>query len=329
MRLVPGFTAEPPSAVLIWDGGQIRPVCDRSADLERNVAAYLGRDVFEADAPFTIRVRLRRPADAAVIVADVEKVGADGKVWGVRSVSGGESCEQLDDPLTLVVALMLDAPPAPAEPDAPPTPDPVPPEPPGEPEPAAEPEVESSDAGSPERDLEPGFARAGLGVGSTLGLLPFPSIGPRLDLNWKPRGFWGLALSGQGLAGSRIDLPGSGRIDFRMLQVGGALCPLDRIRDRIWLSGCAGLDLVWLEAKSRDLLENRRRTELVLTPSVRLALARELGAGPISLGGLLGVSFPTVRNRFVYRDSAGQTQQAFEVGTPALVFGAFVAFRLH
>ncbi|MEO6599853.1 MAG: hypothetical protein ABIQ16_08285, partial [Polyangiaceae bacterium] len=128
--------------------------------------------------------------------------------------------------------------------------------------------------------------------------------------------------------GSRIELPESGSIDFRMIQAGAALCPVDTVRDRLWLGVCAGLDLVWLEAKSRDLSPNRRRTEFVLTPTFRARVARQLGESPISVGGMLGASFPTVRNRYVYRDSAGMSQQAFEVATPALVFGAFVLFRL-
>jgi hypothetical protein len=322
---VPGLTADAlPSAVLIWDAGQVRPICERSAELKRNVAAYLGREVFEADAPLTIRVSLRRSADNAATVADVEKLGADGKVWGVRSVSGGESCEQLDDPLTLVVALMLDAPPAAAEPETRDTPVP------SAPEPAElEPAPSSSEPSPDESELEPGFVVVGAGVGSALGQLPFPNFGPRLQFNLKPRRFWGIEVSGQGLGGSRIDLPGSGRVDFRMLQVGAALCPVDRFNERVWLSVCAGLDLVWLEARSRDLSQNRRRTEFVLTPTLRVQLARELGASPISFGGLLGASIPTVRNRFVYRDGDGASRQAFEVATPALLFGAFVALRLH
>ena len=66
LTLVPLAAAALPVAVLVWDGGQVSPACDRSAELERNVAAYLGRDAFEANAPLIIRVGLRRSVAACV-----------------------------------------------------------------------------------------------------------------------------------------------------------------------------------------------------------------------------------------------------------------------
>ncbi|HKO47828.1 MAG TPA: hypothetical protein VJV79_08895 [Polyangiaceae bacterium] len=311
-----------PAAILIWDGGQVAPACDRSAELAQNVTAYLGRDAFEADAPLTIRISLRRGPDSSVIVADISKVAEDGKVFGVRSVSAGATCETLDDPLTLVVALMLDAPPEEPIQVLSPAPEPVAPMP-VHPEPiASDPNPEDS---SP---APPGFVVVSAGLGSSLGLLPFPNYGPRLQIDLKPRRFWGIAIAAQALVGARSELPGSGAIDYRLIQVGAALCPLDSMGDRAWVSVCGGLDMAWLEAEGSGLSPQRRKTDWALSPSLRGQAATRL-AGPVLVGGQLGVSFPISRNRYVYRDSQGATQLAFEVASPSLVLGVFVALRLY
>jgi hypothetical protein len=288
LTLVPVLAATAlPVAVLIWDGGQVSPACDRSAELERNVAAYLGRDAFEANAPLVIRIGLRRSLSDGAIAADISKIGEDGQVVGVRTVSGGTSCETLDDPLTLVVALMLDAPPD-----------------------------------------EPPPALLSAGIGSSIGLLPFPNFGPRLQVNLKPRGFWGISLGALALVGSHTDLPGSGAIDFRLLQAGAALCPLDTIHDRNWVAVCGGLEIAWFEAEGSDLSPHRRKFDWAFSPSLYGQVARQV-VGPILLGGTLGISFPISRNRYVYQDVAGSSQLAFQVASPALVLGVFAALRLH
>ncbi|HEX2671413.1 MAG TPA: hypothetical protein VHM25_11105 [Polyangiaceae bacterium] len=316
-------TAAPPVAVLVWDGGTVSPACDRSAELARNVAAYLGRDAFEPNAPLSIRIGLRRSPDDRALIADISKVGEDGKVIGVRSVSAGGSCETLDDPLTLVVALMLDAPPEEPAPVAPvPTPEPL-----TAPEPTEHDPLER-DPDPEETNTEPGFALISAGVGSSIGLLPFPNYGPRLQIELKPRRFWGISLSGLALFGSHTDLPGSGSIDFRSILAGAALCPLDTLRDRYWLAACGGVEVAWIEAEGSGLSPHRRKTDWTLSPSLQLQAARQV-AGPLLLGGLLGVSFPISRNRYVYRDIGGSSHLAFEVASPALVLGVFAAFKLH
>ena len=323
LTLVPVLAAAAlPVAVLVWDGGQVSPACERSAELERNVAAYLGRDAFEANAPLVIRIGLRRSLNDGAITADISKIGEDGQVIGVRTVSGGKSCETLDDPLTLVVALMLDAPPDEPSPAPAPAPEPLAPPEPSQPEPT------TSDPVPEDTNQEPGFALISAGIGSSLGLLPFPNYGPRLQVELKPRHFWGISVGALALLGSHTDLPGSGAIDFRLLQVGAALCPLDTIHDRNWLAVCGGLEIAWLEAEGSDLSPHRRKSDWALSPSLQVRAARQL-LGPMLLGGTLGVSFPISRNRYVYSDVAGDSQLAFEVASPALVLGVFAAFRLH
>jgi hypothetical protein len=318
-----------PSATLIWDGGQL-PACDRSTVLRQNVGVYLGRDPFEDDAPLTIRVGLRRAAETDAVIADVSEVDEQGHVLGVRSVRGGASCETLDEPLTLVVALMLDGTPGSAErqPEVTPL---APQANERRTEPASDQALDSEPISNipenPGEEAQPGHAFVSAGVGTTFGKLPFFNFGPQLQLVFKPRGFWGLELSGGALGGSRTELPGSGSIDFLLLELGAALCPLESLRDGLLLRGCGGLAVGWLRARSHELEPPHQRTEVLLSPELHLQVAQSIGKG-FFLGGGAGLSFPIRPNQYVYRDADGIRQVAFQMSVPSLGLGVFVARRL-
>lgn len=297
------------------------------------MAVYLGRDAFEAGAPLTIRVSLRRATGSSAIIADVSKSNAAGQVEGVRSVSGGDTCETLDEALTLVIALMLDA--GKAEQGSQTQADQGP-----EPEPATVPEQSSSQpadsadygpistAPSSERvEAEPGHLFLGAGLGTSFGLLPFPSYGPQLQLAMKPKGFWGFDVSVQALLGSSVELPESGAVDFRLLGVGASVCPLDTLREGLWLRGCGGVQLAWVRAESRALTPPHQETELVLMPGLRLQAAQQL-TRRFFAGGTLGLLLPISPNHYTFRDAQGARREAFQMASPSLALGVFVAFRL-
>ena len=319
----------PPSATLIWDGGQL-PACDRSTALRQNVSVYLGRDPFEEDALLTIRVGVRRAAETGALVADVSEVDDQGHVLGVRSVPGGTSCETLDEPLTLVVALMLD--------DTPRTIDrrvelpPHPPEPqerrtdPGAEDPS-EPDASSSVPDNPPEEVQPAHAFLSAGIGTTFGKLPFFNFGPQLQAVFKPPRFWGLELSAGALGGAPVELPGSGTMDFLLLEFGAALCPLESLRDGLLLRACGGLSVGWLRAQSHDLEPSRRRTEVVLSPELHLQVAESIGKGFL-FGGGIGAAFPLRPNQYVYRDPDGVQQVAFQMSLPSVTLELFVAHLL-
>jgi hypothetical protein len=81
-----------PSTALVWDSAEIRPACDRTAQLRNSVAVYLGRDAFEENAPLMIRVRLRRAAGSSTIIADVSRTDAEGleAALDIWSAAGGD-----------------------------------------------------------------------------------------------------------------------------------------------------------------------------------------------------------------------------------------------
>jgi hypothetical protein len=317
-----------PSAALIWDGGQL-PACDRSTALRKNVGVYLGRDPFEDDAPLTIRVGLRRAPETGAVIADVSEVDGGGHVLGVRSVAGGASCETLDEPLTLVVALMLDGTHLPAERQTE-----LPPQPPQPPQTrsdaaaddALDSDLASSAPDDPPEEVQPAHAFVSAGIGTTFGKVPFFSFGPQVQAVFKPRGFWGLELSAGILVGAHVELPGSGTIDFALLELGAAVCPLESLRDGLLLRACGGFSVGWLRAESHDLEPSHQRTEVVLSPELHLQVGESMGKGFL-LGGGVGASFPIRPNQYTYRDPGGVQQIAFQMSVPSVNLGLFLARR--
>ena len=317
-----------PSAALIWDGGQL-PACDRSAVLRQNVGVYLGRDPFEDAAPLTIRVGLRRAPESGAVIADVSEVDDQGHVLGVRSVRGGTSCETLDEPLTLVVALMLDG--TPVAPER--QPESAPPavvanE--GRTNSEADDDLDADGSPSVSEDapeeVPPAHAFVSVGVGTTFGKLPFFNYGAQLQAVVKPRRFWGLELSGAVAGAPALELPRSGAINFVLLELGAALCPLESLRDGVLLRACGGVTVGWLRAESHDLEPPHQRTEVVLSPELHVQVAQSIGKGFL-LGGGAGVSFPLRPNQYVYRDADGIRQVAFQMSIPSLSLGLFLARR--
>ena len=196
-----------PQAVLEWNRGALEAECERGAAVQAGVETYLGRSVFARDGELVVQVRLSRVEEAGTsrVVANVTQRDATGKVWGERTVAGDSSCASLDEPLTLVVALMVDAPAAPTE--EPPAETPLPPEP-----PSRSPAPPSQD-GSGAIETAPSLAQAESAPGhaafmafgvATMGALPTTGAGGRALLSVKPRGFVGLGTDVMLLAPRRL-----------------------------------------------------------------------------------------------------------------------------
>jgi hypothetical protein len=298
-------------AVLVWDRGTLEVECERGALVREGVETYLGRSVFADSGGSTVRVKLSRIEEAGKrrVVAVVSQEDATGRAYGERSVSGDESCASLDEQLTLVVALLVDAP----EPAAPALePEPTPP-PPSLPE-LAPPSDEIVTAPSLQRP-EPSPAHlAVLGFGAaSLGATPGPVVGGGLALSFKPRGFWGLGIEGTALSSSRVELdPGS--LEVSLMLGAASLCPLQGTDDSVWWSACASLGGARLHAKSRGLLEARAPTQWFLLPGLSVRGARIVGKRWLLGGGLLA-AVPVAADRYVYRDAEGRRQSAFQLSS--------------
>lgn len=270
-----------PQAVLQWDRGALEAECDRAAVVQAGVEAYLGRIVFAADGAALIRVSLRKVEELGRmrLIARVEQQDEHGQKWGERTVSGGESCDSLDEQLTLVVALMVDHP---SERTRPPASDKPPeaPSPSSPPESAPPDESDDSDADAAAATAEiptaPSLEHATatrphatlLGVGLvSMGALPATGVGAGLVARVKPRGFWGLGLQLGALAPQRKSIA-TGWLEASQLLLNASLCPLQGFDESVWWSACASFGAARLRVESRDLLESKALTEWIALPSV-------------------------------------------------------------
>lgn len=301
-------------AVLVWDQ-RLAPHCDRSEAVKAGVEAYLGRPVFGAGSSLVIRVRILRPTIGGPTVATVTQEDESGRAWGERSVSGPD-CESLDDPLTLVVALMVDSssavegsaaePPVPAEPVAPTRPVVV--------ETSNEP-IETAPSLQRPRH-EPGhWAVFGSGL-ATMGFLPEPGIGVAIDARLKPARFWGLSIDAALLAKQQVAVDG-GRIAFDLAHAGLGLCPLHGSDATTWWSACGTFSVGWLRARSRGLIGARSKSEVFGMPGLSVAGAW-LPRGWFFLGAGLSGFFPVSPDRYLYRDALETTHLAFQMSSFAL-----------
>lgn len=299
-----------PQAVLQWDRGALEVECERAASVQQGVETYLGRKVFAADGETVVRVTLSRVDEH--VVANVSQADATGKVWGERQVSGESDCASLDEPLTLVVALMVDSPRAEAEAAPPEAPPPEPEPTPSAPPPVVDDTSEIQTAPSLESSKVAPAHIAFLGLGAVaMGALPGAAVGGRAIATVKPRGFAGLGVDAELLAPQNKSL-GAGSIDVSFMSVSGSLCPLQGVDGKTWYSACASFGAGRLRIEARDLLQARSRTEWVLLPSLAARAAWLPGRG-VMIGGGLDAAIPLTAERYVYRDPQGQTRTAFDL----------------
>lgn len=304
-------------AQLLWDRGALEVQCERAQQVREGVEAYLGRMVFAADAELKVRVRLTRPAGK--IVALVTQEDASGQSWGERVVAGEASCESLDEPLTLVVALMVDRPTsqtAEAAP-APIAPSPPPPAVEDQPAPAAISTTPSLDRPPP----APGHVALLVSALGTMGATPAFGFGGNVALAWRPRGFVGLSLDASAVLPRSVSLQsGSLRVSLQSLDLG--ICPLQGTDGTAWWSLCGGVGVARVDVRSRGLLESKAKSQYLAMPGMR-ARAATLLKGRWLLGGGVALGLPLFADRYSYRDAGGAEHAAFELSSPIVTASAF------
>jgi hypothetical protein len=309
-------------AVLQWDRGALELECERSTTVQAGVEAYLGRSVFATDGDVIVQVSLSRviEADGGHVVAKVVERRPDGSATGERTVSGDSSCASLDEPLTLVVALLLDraVAPRPAEPlEAEPPPAPPPHEPP--PEPSGE--IQTAPSLERATTRRGHFALLGLGFVS-MGAMPSAGLGLGLLFSVKPRKFWGFGLEAVAARSGRAQL-GAGSLDASWAGLSGSLCPLQGTDNATWWSACGTLGVARLQVSSSGFVESRSHVDWLAVPGLSARAGWLAGRGCL-LGGGLQALFPVSPDRYVYRDAAGMKLSAFEPNR--LVIAAHLGF---
>jgi hypothetical protein len=313
-------------AQLLWDRGTLEVHCERAQQVREGVEAYLGRAVFAVDAELKVRVRLTRPAaNAGNVVALVTQEDATGQSWGERVVTGDGSCESLDEPLTLVVALMVDRPASEAsEPTSS-----IVTSPPRAPRPSAtvvvedQPPTEISTTPSLERArAAPGHVALLVSALGAMGATPAFGFGGGLALVWKPRGFVGLSLDASVVLPRSVSLEsGSLRVSVQSLDLG--ICPLQGTDGAAWWSLCGGVALARIHVRSRDLLEAKATSQYLAMPGLRARAATVLAERWL-VGGGVAAAVPLSADRYTYRDAGGEEHTAFELSSPIVTASAFV-----
>lgn len=317
-----------PLAVLQWDRGVLEAECERGPAVQAGVEAYLGRAVFAPEGSVVIRVKLTRSQEnnRAPVVARVTQETNDGRAWGEREVEGDSSCASLDEPLTLVVALLVDAPTSQPEPTTsevaavPAAPSPS----------RAPDETETTEREPGDIETAPSLQQAqatpghavflASGLVSMGGVLPSTAGGASLLASLKLRGFWALGLE-VGAAWPQ-DIPlGAGSLETSLFTLSGNICPLQGLADRTWWSACGSVGAGRLHAQSHQVLEPQSRSDWFFLPGAAVRGGWLVGGDVLISAGLQAL-FPVSPDHYVYRSTEGEKVLAFEP-TPLMISAQF------
>jgi hypothetical protein len=289
----------PPHATLVLEVGVLGERCVSKSELEQAVQAQLGRIAFvEAGAltALVVRVRLAEssPGHFRAVVTSEGVPATEPSAASKRELEAAGDCRALDEPLALVVALLVDAEPEP--PPLPPAPAPAP-EPPPEPSPPAEdtgpvssaPSWESAPAG-------PWHLALGASGEVGFGLLPHIAGGGSLALVVTPPAWPGLRLRAAGFAPDRARAAPGAWLGVTLLFGGAGVCPELGVVGRLGFEACLGVEATLLRVVSHGLDAPRRTLRFGGQATVALLAWFSLGAGfRAVLEGGTTVPFGTAR----------------------------------
>ncbi|WP_437974061.1 hypothetical protein WMF11_36575 [Sorangium sp. So ce295] len=305
------------TASLSWVRLAGAEACVGARALAQAVEARLGRAalVSAARAELTVEGRIE-PGGAGGWRAVIAVADAGGAVLGTREIAtASPRCSAIDDELALAIALMIDpsaklspgAPPPLAAPAPPPAPSPAPsppaprvivqrvlvPVPPPAPPPPA-----------------PWRVEVGAGPLFGLGLLPSPGIAAALRARLTPPRSWSFEVGGA------IWLPneattGASSTRFSWGEGFVSACPVS-LGGETRLSACAGVRLGALQVGGLGFGVDRADERLTAGGALDVRLTRQL-AGPLTVGGGLGLIVPIVRDTFYYIDAQGRDREVFRM----------------
>ncbi len=316
-------TAAPAPHALRWERATGAERCIDGETLRAAVERSLGHALARGTASVrTIEGRVTRDGDgfrATLVVRD--EAGAS---LGERVLHEAGDCRALDEPLVLVISLIVD-------PDArvgdrvvvePVTPPPAPPSPPaiGTPSASVAERSEGESASVAERSVgesssvvgesrpgvsasspgRPIHATAGGGVVAAGGFLPGFAAGLRVEVELDASTLPALSMSLTGWLPDEARIA-SGGTELLAASAGVAACPaLARWSSTIWRA-CVGLEASAIRATGVDLAVSRTQVEWLASGRADLELAIQLGRwNEIAVAAGLGV--PMVRPRFVLTD---------------------------
>ncbi len=294
-------TPDPVTVALDWRRAPGAESCVDRTTIEREVEARLGRHAFVARdrADVVVDARLS-PLDAgAGFQADLSLQTTRGQSLGVRDLrTPSADCAQLDESLSLVIALMVDIPRA----DLPPLP-------PVEAPPPAAPR-RTTPIRVPERRREPWRVEPRLGGSLAVGLLPGIALGAHAGLALEPPLFWRTEIDGTIWRGADAT-DGSSGSRFELTTIGLRVCPV-ATRAALRIQACVGQRIGWIQAQGFGFDEDRSEKRLFYTVSL-LARAGVPIAGPLALQAGMGLDLPVTRDHFTYTRADGSRREIFRM----------------
>ncbi len=300
--------AAPVSVTLAYDAPDD---CTRPSAVKGAVEARLARSVFvEQGADVLVELSVRAGANARGWIATLTLRAAGGNWLGARELqSESTRCSDLDEPLSLVLALMVDVPkdelPAPQE-VAVDTPPPAPrvlrvPAPP------VAPRAPAPSPRTPRRRTLHGE----LGVSAILsvGLLPDLALGLRGSILLRPPEFWPVELGAVLYRDAQAEVSGGGS-DFEAAGADIAVCPLHGELGDLRLLACAAQSLGRLHVSGYGFDENRVHARFYALFGARARLALPLTSW---LAGRVSASaeVPVTRDDFHYVNAQGERERVF------------------
>lgn len=253
----------------------------------------------------------------------VSLLDANGAVLGVRELTSSESsCRELDGPVTLAIALLVDPNAELSEQEQAAKPQ----------EPAVAPEspVARSEPDAVTQPKEPHASdgwrsAAAAGAGVAVGALPNPAGGIVLRFALSPPRSIAFVADGAFWTESRTPSAEGESIAFSLAYGGVGVCPLAWERDAGAVRACLGMNAGLLS--TRGLLNG---TILVRRRFVAMAAARLEGVvnlgSHVFLSGSAGAMAPLVRDSFEY-ESQGNRDLVFRMAPIAGVFDVGIGFR--
>jgi hypothetical protein len=290
--------------------------CIGAGTLARGVEALLGRPAWVAASAADVQIegyvekRAATGWHAHLVVSD-----AKGVVLGQRDVANEETaCASLDQPLTLMLALILDprllissepnaAPPL--APIAPPARSPVPPiEPP-----------------APKSDELRGEAQMGVAVAG--GILPGVATGLAVNQGLRVGSSW-IEIGGT-LFAPRESNVGSGRgASFSLLALTGRFCPFAIQETGFLVLACGGVGTGLLVGQGFGFDRSEHLWRPVLMASVSLEGSARI-AGRFWAGARLGGVLPVLREQFIFHSASSREVEVFRMnpvgGTAEVTLG--------
>ena len=287
--------------------------CIASRELAAAVEERLGRSVFvsAARADVTVEGRVERVDDPAGWRAVIVLSDADGEVLGERELTAeGDDCAALEDPLVLVVAVMIDPDaalgPREGERDV----EPEEPEPTEQPEPEIREVVRTERVEVPVEREAPGWhVELDGGVGVAVGALP--GVAPLWvgSVYAEPPSFIGVELELGLLPWATESAQDGGEATFAMGYAGILLCPL-RWKPSAWsLGACAGVHLGATRVTG-DGIEASPEERVTAEVVARLRVAWQV-ASWLSILARPTVVVPIRREPWEWR-TAGGSEELFE-----------------